>query len=1049
MLSYLRNIWFVFLLFISVYGFAQMKSEKITFKGKEYNLYPVRFEYNDNHTSYRYYQNYILRSNRKIKKERRSNSWDINISDNGKLVYEESFAYNPFPLPDGEYVAYYKKLYFKDVKEGKHRVPIYRHKDTVRVAATFRIVNNNLEGKIQWYDFYDPSLIVQQGQFVNGVKEGEWRMKINKKELTYNYVGNNLTGKFAITYNGKVRREGELLNGEFVSQKTYFKNGKVNRNSQYVAGDLIFKERWYKKSGKIRSVYNNTDTASYRLVRYDKKGAILFISRKLPDGNMQMTTYYPSGKLLKEIVCSDDSVVSFNSRQHNLANWYADLDRSLYYKFVLSEKSYFENGEIRYEFDAKNESNEVLKQVNKKGKVLRHFYFSKDVLVAEEYFNDYLTRESLYENNYGFQTIKTESFKKGELRNVDVYLDNTSYFEDSVGFIVTEYDTHKKYSISVVELHHTDLRMNIYNDKHGNGIKEDYAYKMMIKGGDTAVFLSKTEYSKKNDLKIVHASTYPYGLSNNPSYANWQYSSILNPNDTTLFVIYYKDKPYSGNINVKPSGRYATTKNNVKVKDKSTKYSNNIVLKNYEYGYRWSDMNFSSAGGVLDGSYEDGYFESISYANGLRNGIKTGSIDGYYIQGVKHGFFSTSKEKANYFQNKLTGEYLRIGLLKNQIELRAHFKDDQLHGSFERYYFPFKTYEKGSFDNGLIDGAYSSGTEAYPVLAEMNFDKGYLVDTSRYYFNEGILKVLVSYKQEDYVLPQSFPTSNRLKRVLDSLLLTDLNSYEIQKSKLAQIQVIPSYYSHRNNYTFYDVAHSYQPFFSFRSNLTGQYTYFYKNGMKSMEGEIENYQRVGTWNFYDLNGGIQKIIDYTSDTFYNKLNGDTVAHFGTITMFYPNGKKLLNGLVMSESERFKCEQGLNVSLQDIYYLSFYDNSGNQTIKDGSGNVFEYHNNGTLRLEGYYSDGNREGVWKFYDPDGRLEEIGAYEKGEKIGMWYKGDLQGIPYFDNACALGVVDDTVDGNLIDATSIKKPLHITSTNYDIVSTYLQRNVMVFYPLY
>jgi antitoxin component YwqK of YwqJK toxin-antitoxin module len=194
----------------------------------------------------------------------------------------------------------------------------------------------------------------------------------------------------------------------------------------------------------------------------------------------------------------------------------------------------------------------------------------------------------------------------------------------------------------------------------------------------------------------------------------------------------------------------------------------------------------------------------------------------------------------------------------------------------------------------------------------------------------------------------------------------------------------------------------------FSEYRTGDYTYYYKNGVIASKGRVERQQKVGTWKYWDVNGGLYKVIDYENKGAYiNPSNGDTIKYWGFITMWHPNGDTLLTGLIRSEKDRFNCNQEMKVDIQNVFYLSYFDQNNKTDFKNGTGPVTEYHTNGEIRVTGSLKNGKKDGMWKYYTPQGRLEEIGKYSNGEKTGLWIKGDLEAVPYIEDLCIQGQMD------------------------------------------
>src|SRR5690606_24626890 len=71
-------------------------------------------------------------------------------------------------LPDGKYIQFYENYFQLDAK-GEIII------DTAKIAGTFSLKNNNLDGKALWLDLFGDTL--KAGTFVNGLKQGNWILK--------------------------------------------------------------------------------------------------------------------------------------------------------------------------------------------------------------------------------------------------------------------------------------------------------------------------------------------------------------------------------------------------------------------------------------------------------------------------------------------------------------------------------------------------------------------------------------------------------------------------------------------------------------------------------------------------------------------------------------------------------------------------------------------------------------------------------------------------------------------------------------------------------
>jgi antitoxin component YwqK of YwqJK toxin-antitoxin module len=54
---------------------------------------------------------------------------------------------------------------------------------------------------------------------------------------------------------------------------------------------------------------------------------------------------------------------------------------------------------------------------------------------------------------------------------------------------------------------------------------------------------------------------------------------------------------------------------------------------------------------------------------------------------------------------------------------------------------------------------------------------------------------------------------------------------------------------------------------------------------------------------------------------------------------------------------------------------------------------EHYDNGNVKLEGAYLDGEMHGDWAFYRRDGSVMRSGAFDRGRQVGVWRTFDRTG--------------------------------------------------------
>jgi hypothetical protein len=96
-----------------------------------------------------------------------------------------------------------------------------------------------------------------------------------------------------------------------------------------------------------------------------------------------------------------------------------------------------------------------------------------------------------------------------------------------------------------------------------------------------------------------------------------------------------------------------------------------------------------------------------------------------------------------------------------------------------------------------------------------------------------------------------------------------------------------------------------------------------------------------------------------------------------------------------------------------------------SLKLRNGYVKNHYDNGVLQNEGNMVDGLPSGVWKFYDPFGKLNQVGVYVKGKRDGRWLGGDISKTKYLGDIC--------LNPNLPD---IEKEIKLREQQLDIIIT-------------
>ncbi|WP_420582995.1 TonB family protein [Reichenbachiella sp.] len=122
-------------------------------------------------------------------------------------------------------------------------------------------------------------------------------------------------------------------------------------------------------------------------------------------------------------------------------------------------------------------------------------------------------------------------------------------------------------------------------------------------------------------------------------------------------------------------------------------------------------------------------------------------------------------------------------------------------------------------------------------------------------------------------------------------------------------------------------------------------------------------QQVGIGVEYYENGQVKEK--------YQLKNGHI---FGGYVLWYPNGVKAL--------EREYTNYSTSTEINHRTYNA-WDSLGNQTVKDGMGNLVEYHQDLSISAKGKIYKGMRSGTWKGYYPNGNSFYTEKHKGGELI------------------------------------------------------------------
>ena len=163
-----------------------------------------------------------------------------------------------------------------------------------------------------------------------------------------------------------------------------------------------------------------------------------------------------------------------------------------------------------------------------------------------------------------------------------------------------------------------------------------------------------------------------------------------------------------------------------------------------------------------------------------------------------------------------------------------------------------------------------------------------------------------------------------------------------------------------------------------------------KNIQNMLDIKLINYKFYkGKYIIHELNGKVKEYNKYADNIEYEGeyLNGKGKEYYYDGNLRFEG--EYLNGKRNGKGKEFDYDK---IIFEGEYINGLrwngkgYDNNNEVVyeLKNGNGYVKEYYNEGELKFEGEYLNGEKNGKGKVYDYDGSLEFEGEYLNGKRNG-----------------------------------------------------------------
>lgn len=412
------------------------------------------------------------------------------------------------------------------------------------------------------------------------------------------------------------------------------------------------------------------------------------------------------------------------------------------------------------------------------------------------------------------------------------------------------------------------------------------------------------------------------------------------------------------------------------------------TVKRYGYAYPEDDHRiYSWQTGALEDTFPEKrkYFLSSSkeYENGMLNGT---SID-YDWRGVveqKEEFKDNYREglsiernelafsRASYKNGLLDGyvqTYLTLPEQDSILLYDLNFQDGSLQGESKSYHLNGNLSKRGFF----LDGMPIEDYEAFDSLGfryhYVKFEYSYPVEEKIWEENQLSVRYKFNWEDSIYFEPSDITTSQSLERMLVKLGFG--NSYVQQP-----------YYG--------------RPSLVEKDEIKYHMTKYYPNDTIARDGALDAGKKYGPWEFYDYEGELLYMVDY-KDSILNVNDSIRFKSKGIYTEITAQGDTLYEAYIIEKFEKYDCSHTDHYEIRQLYTI--WEES--DTLNRMNGYVQNFYDNGVLQNEGKMKDGLPDGVWKYYDPFGKLNQYGVYVQGKRNGRWLSGDLSKTKYLGDIC------------------------------------------------
>lgn len=407
-------------------------------------------------------------------------------------------------------------------------------------------------------------------------------------------------------------------------------------------------------------------------------------------------------------------------------------------------------------------------------------------------------------------------------------------------------------------------------------------------------------------------------------------------------------------------------------------------LRQYAYAYpRDREYYYEDYGDTFPKKKTYYNFNILNFKNGMQNGEAsefdwTGQLLSRenFVDGLRQGPAfernTLAHTNLNYLDNSLDGyvrTYLTIPERDSILLFDLNFQNGLLQGESKSYHINGGLAKRGFFLNGDPIDDY----EAYDTLGfkyhYVKFMYSFPVEEKIWEENQLSVRYLFDWRDSIRFVPQDITSTQSLDRILYQYGIGEQNLYRPYFGRPSLID---------------------------KKGIDYHMTKYYPNDTIARDGLLSKGKKVGCWKYYSYEGEMLYEADYF-DTILVINDSVSFKSKGILTDYDANGNKLYDAYIIEKFEKYDCSHTDHYEIRQLFTIW----ESNDSLGRMNGYVKNYYDNGVLQNEGLMKDGLPTGVWKYYDPYGKLNQVGEFVQGKRNGRWLAGDLSKTKYLGDIC------------------------------------------------